>query len=334
VSDIDRELQHIADQIKRSGFRLEIHASGILEDLGWTAAHSTFYRDPETQKFRDIDIRAYKILERSSSGSSLHPYRLCLQMNIQCATSDVYAWVFYLRPLRKPLSFALTIIDHVSVAKGSSIQSYTSQTLPSYGMPPPIPLLSYGAAQSIKTPVELGIIKSSALRCLSDKEIAKTGDEVKRLPKGEQSRPENPFPKIVETTSTVAKSVDFDYTMLHSLMLSALRARARGIPFPEGSYAGDIQIFLPVVLFDGELVVCKNETISRAEQVLLQTFVPSTYVFVPSPPIVIVRKTRFRDFLKEVEEDLLDMADEILAKKSVLDNQLQLMTQQFLSLLG
>jgi len=59
----DQELTFIAQQIEKTGYPLEIHASEELEKKGWNVFHSTFYRDFETGIPREIDIRADKTID-------------------------------------------------------------------------------------------------------------------------------------------------------------------------------------------------------------------------------------------------------------------------------
>lgn len=330
----EKVLKVIADEIDKTGFPLEIFVSRRLEEKSWKVRHSTYYKDYETQEYREIDIRADKTIQQNTQDPELQPYTLCLQMNIQCRKSESDAWVFFMSPVQREGEFLLRFLDYFYVAKSSSLLSLNLYPMPSpYGpVPPPSPVLTLGVANQIKNSMELGVIKPSAFRCLTPKRQAKIYKEVKyQSPDGSTYKSKDARPTIYDSSITVTKSTEYDCQILYGLMHLYLQQRSRGTPTPQGfPYPlGYIQLFLPVIVFDGELVAWSEGKVERADQVLLQTFVPSRQIFLPSPPAVVVKKEGFEDFLRTVDEDLRALSDEIHKNKNLLDTELTVMIQQF-----
>jgi hypothetical protein len=324
----DPELGFIARQIEQTGYPLEIHASEVLEKEGWDVLHSTFYEDFETRGMREIDIRADKTLDRSPSGDTINPYKIRLRLDIQCKKSDTFAWVFFLTPRTKEeMATGLAFLDYLYVAKTSSLSRLYS---PYSAMLPATPTLSPGIAKSLRHMGELKLVNPNTFRSLAATEQAKTYKEIK-VKRIRDSGSADGYPAIYEAAMTVLKATEFDRTNVYTVMQSVINGRLSGIPFPSGTEIGDIQLYMPIILFEGKLIAWQNGHLKNTDQVLLQSQVLSKGFFIPSPSIVVVRRDHLNDFLKSVDEDLLMLADRIHKNRGTLDEEFRLLTQQFAS---
>jgi len=92
---------HLIEQVKKSGFPLEIEISNILDGKDYIVFNSQYYFDEELQQGRDIDLYAVPLdsdplIEKISK--KILPLVLRLELAIECKKSESYAWVFYTRP--------------------------------------------------------------------------------------------------------------------------------------------------------------------------------------------------------------------------------------------
>jgi hypothetical protein len=331
-SNDDAALRFIAGEIDKTGYPLEIHASTVLESERWNVLHSTYYQDYDLQTYREIDIRADKTVDRDSSGNELFPYRLHLRIDVQCKKSDSFAWVFFLRPRRKEdPDICLKFLDYPLVAKTSTLLLMNGLSQSSASIRPPPPTLSLGVANALKTSSDLGIVKPSVFRCLDAGQLARTYKEVKRKRSGAGTSREDKDSKspIYEAAITVVKATEFDFNYMYDMMHYFITTKSRGASFPQEFTLGDIRLYLPIILFDGELVAWQEKSLSRTTEVLLRTYAPSMRYPFPFPSIVVVHKDHFRDFLKRVEDDLANLANTVWNSRGVLDEQLKLMNQEF-----
>ncbi|MGA2237904.1 MAG: hypothetical protein ABSG74_01700 [Candidatus Bathyarchaeia archaeon] len=320
------ELGFIADQIEKTGYPLEMHASEVLEKKDWNVLHSTFYRDSETGIMREIDIRADKAVDRSAAGDTIRPYRLNLRLVIQCKKSDSVAWVFFVTKRKtEEMATSPRFLDYLYVAKTSSLSRLYSP-YPATG--PTVPTLSLGIARSLKHVGDLKVVNPTTFRSLSAIEQAKTYKEIK-MRKVQDSGATGEYPAIYEAAMTVLKATDFDFNNVYTTMQLVVNGRLSGMPLPPGIEIGDIQLYIPIILFEGRLITWQDGHLKKTDQVLLQSQVLSKGFFIPSPSIVVVQRDHLNDFLESIDEDLLVLADRIHKNRDTLDEQLRLLTQQF-----
>jgi hypothetical protein len=325
LEEEDAELRFIASQIEQTGYPLEIHASEVLEKEGWDVLHSTFYEDFDTRNVREIDIRADKVVDRSPSGDTIDPYKIRLRLDIQCKKSDIFAWVFFLTPRRtEEMATGLTFLDYLYVAKTSSLSRLYS---PHAAMLPAAPTLSPAIAKSLRHAGDLKLVNPTIFRSLAATEQAKTYKEIK-MKKTKDSGSAGGYPAIYEAAMTVLKATEFDWSNIYAAMQFVINGRLSGMPPQAGTEIGDIQLYMPIILFEGKLIAWQNGHLKNTDQVLLQAQVLSKG-FIPSPSIVVVQRDHLNAFLKSVDEDLLILADRIYKNRGALDEQFRLLTQQF-----
>jgi len=90
--------ENIIEELKKSGYPLEIKVTLALESRGWNVLNQEGYIDVETNKWRTIDILATKSMELSKSIYE----RLHLSLAIECKKIEEKPWVFFVRD-KKPL---------------------------------------------------------------------------------------------------------------------------------------------------------------------------------------------------------------------------------------
>ena len=88
----------ILKDIAKTGYPLEIRASLVLEEQGWTVTHNPAYLDPEEQKAREIDINAVRAWQVGAPGSPRHV--LLCSLFVECKRSEK-PWVFFVTPVRQ-----------------------------------------------------------------------------------------------------------------------------------------------------------------------------------------------------------------------------------------
>jgi len=104
-SEIRRTLEnHLTEEIKRSGYPLEIEVSSLL-DKDYIVFNTQYYFDEDIKQGRDIDIYAIPFLNVDDiADDKLAPLGLRTEIAIECKKSETHAWVFYTRPLIPPVS--------------------------------------------------------------------------------------------------------------------------------------------------------------------------------------------------------------------------------------
>lgn len=92
-NDTQSEIRKIEEDIKQSGFPLEIEVSSILKKDKWTVRNQAYYLDEDERKQRAVDIIAYKaFFEEFFDHDRLH-----ISLVIECKKSSK-PWVFFTTP--------------------------------------------------------------------------------------------------------------------------------------------------------------------------------------------------------------------------------------------
>ena len=87
----------LTEEIKKSGFPLEIEVSSILENQQWVILNNQPFRDPDEDELRSVDIlsfhgpTAYERLD-------ILPFGFSPRLTIECKKSSSHAWIFFTRP--------------------------------------------------------------------------------------------------------------------------------------------------------------------------------------------------------------------------------------------
>jgi len=86
-------IDHLKEQIKKSGYPLEIEISSIL-DKKWEVMNTDSYFDSDEEKMRDIDINSIREIVENS------PLMTLANLTIECKKNEKFAWVFFTRPYK------------------------------------------------------------------------------------------------------------------------------------------------------------------------------------------------------------------------------------------
>ena len=122
---MSKENEHVAEEIRKSGFPLEIEVADILQRHGWEVIPSSFFYDYDTEEYREIDILAYNHVGTALKGSANYPYRITMGLVLECKKREDTALVFFPRP-RDPNDLdyggvGLASVDSFRIARISSL---------------------------------------------------------------------------------------------------------------------------------------------------------------------------------------------------------------------
>ena len=109
------EIRKIKEDVKKSGFPLEVEVHEILRKFDWRALHQQPFFDKEEGKQRPIDIVAIH-----ADHSPLGDYTLFhMSLIIECKSSVKHPWIFYTVPKEKELfSFPFSPVEHYALPRG------------------------------------------------------------------------------------------------------------------------------------------------------------------------------------------------------------------------
>ncbi|MDD4352967.1 MAG: hypothetical protein PHN56_00765 [Candidatus Nanoarchaeia archaeon] len=109
---MNKELENkIKEDIKKSGFPLEIESSLILNKKGWSVVNSSRYYNENKKDYSEIDIVATKEHEIKGIKNILI---------IECKKFHEGQWVFFKQEISKPNVYNLNIVEN-----GRNISSYS-----------------------------------------------------------------------------------------------------------------------------------------------------------------------------------------------------------------
>jgi len=110
----DKIVSNIKNDIKKSGFPLEIEVGALLSRNNWDVNHQTYFYDQEEDKARALDIVATRLELIESSRLN----RINITLLIECKRSFDKPWVFYTTPKgenHEPMLGSVSFIKFISV---------------------------------------------------------------------------------------------------------------------------------------------------------------------------------------------------------------------------
>lgn len=107
-------IRGIIDEIKMSGYPLEIRITNVLKSYGWIVLNQECYVDYETGKLRTIDIIATKRVDISKS--SIFD-RILIELIIECKHSLERHWVFFIGEKEREFKFPIMIVKNIGKPK-------------------------------------------------------------------------------------------------------------------------------------------------------------------------------------------------------------------------
>ncbi|MFH1626123.1 MAG: hypothetical protein ABID54_13350 [Pseudomonadota bacterium] len=329
---VDDKTKFIKQEIERSGFPFEMEITSILKEDGWDVLPSTPYWDEDEGKWREIDIKAYKSIEQGPDGENLKPYSLSVALIIECKKTDDYGWVFFPWP-RDARDIELTRVRHIdflTVVKRQSLlmNDVSKGRLPSrteiqmLDLDPDL-VLSYEAvvtpevARKLSFPSELGLISPDIFRFLVAEEKALTYREIKLKGKGSSGLHE-----IFEAINVSMKATKYDMKLHSSGIHAGVELAKKG--HEKGRF--DLTIFLPIIVFGGELYTWRDGTVNEADEVLLEGRCHTERYF-ENMLIAVVKGSNFKAFLSRINEDYGELLRSICLNRGKLDEQVKMILE-------
>jgi len=338
---LSKENEHVAAQIKKSGFPLEIEIADILQRHGWQVFPSSFFYDYDTGEFREIDILAYNVVGTALKDSANYPYRITMGLVIECKKREDTALVFFPRP-RDPNDLdyggiGLASVDSFRIARISSLlalhPSLTTGSLrleAEFGLEPK-PFVPAAVAREIWGASEIAnFVQARDFRCLANPEKSLAFDIVK-LAKMEKRFDRNAERKAIHDTMTglvkaTQERLVLDAQLIQDLLDAALDPEiVRSAPHLRQFH---LSYFFPLIVFDGKLKVWREGNVSDADEVLLDVALRSRRYF-HSRLVTVVERGHFDQWLAQFESDAKALVQKITEQRSLLDRQVELLEKNF-----
>jgi hypothetical protein len=278
---------HLIEQVKKSGYPLEIEISNILDSKHYVVFNSQYYFDAEEGKGRDIDVYALP-LDPDPVNDKILPFSLRLELTIECKKSEPYAWVFYTRPRMSMNSIYMEGQLTTTFPKLKEFSGDSSEWL----------------------------LKAECLKLHYDRfdRIAIAYDELKKGKADEKVGSHKN--EIFEATNQLTKFVSY---LNHSTekRLSDLHDFKREM----------IMILFPIIVFDGDMfeVFFKGgePTLWKTKHLLLSTHRYCSYCKeFKSFTIDVVHRSYFEEFTELLRTHLIKMNEVILEKHDELLNKI------------
>jgi hypothetical protein len=330
---VENKTRFIKEQIEKSGFPFEMKVASIVKGAKWEILPSSPYWDEDEEKWREIDIKAYRTIKQTPDGESLSPYSLSIALIIECKKTDEFGWVFF--PwARDTLDMQLPRIqylDFLTVVKRQSLllEEIRLRRFPS---PAEIRLLnldpdlfsSYQAlvspevARKLKFMSELEIITPDSFEYLAAEEKSLSYKEIKL----EKAKGGGGLREIFEAVNALIKATKYDMKLRSSAIYAGAELAKRG--HEKGRF--EIMIFLPLLVFGGELYIWREGEVSEASQVLLEGRCHTKRYF-ENMLIGVLKDNYLKEFLTSVEKDCAWLAKQICSKRTTLDEQVKLILE-------
>lgn len=269
---------HYLEEIKKSGYPLEIRISNLLDNRGYVVFNTHYYFDEEAKQGRDIDIYAMP-KECHPKEDKLAPFNVRTELVIECKKSETHAWFFYTRP-RIPMSSIYI-----------SGQYRTT-----------VPQPETYSAQSFKSLFEYELLK---LHYNNFERVAIAYDEIKkRKNKGESKGRKEIF-------EAVNQLVKFTCYEIHQIFNRIEKFKK------SNTYSEHLIFFFPIIVFDGDLFEVSfysgEPRLNRRNHILLTTHYRCPYCQeVESFTLDIVNTSYFDDFLEIMAKSHWEIRETIL----------------------
>jgi len=327
------KMKFVKDAIEKSGFPFEMEIASILKNDGWEIMPSSPYLDWDEEKWREIDIKAYKSFTRTLNGESIEPYRLTIALIIECKKTDEFGWVFFPWP-RDPTDMQLTrikinSIDFLTLIKQ---QSLLKETTPKskWGIPTNLPIQearmlnldpSLVAEDAMVTPEiarklkffsDIDLVTSETFRFLAAKMKALSYKEVK-LKELKGSGPH----EIFESINALIKATKHDMELCSRGVYAGAQLAKWG---KKGEFG--IRIFLPLLVFRGDLYTWIDGNVNEADEVLVEGRCHTRSYF-DNMLIDVVTAKYFKEFLINLNKDCMGLLGRIYENKQKLDEQVK-----------
>lgn len=321
------------DWILKTGYPLELEVIDMLKAQDWEVMPSANYYDEDEEKWRELDIKAYKGLDYGEAHyTPAWPYRLTLTLIIQCKKSEKYAWVFF--PVATTNDARTLRLEHIDFLKVTRVQSLASRDalavrrhrMLGIGRDVLIepPLLNPAVARKIKWLTEIVPFGAADFQSFMGKTVSSIGT-VAPLSGKEKGRDE-----VFEEAATVSKASVYELELTSDVIHEVMSLLLQGyVPHPaELKPYLNINVLVPIIVFDGILCLWRGKD-SDLEEIdhLVYLFDYRSPRYFGRRPITIITKGSFELLLKGLETDLTNLARKFREKKPELDRQMTLIVK-------
>lgn len=330
---MDDKVSFIKEAVEKSGFPFEMEIASILKEDGWEVLPSAPYRDEDEEKWREIDIKAYKTSNQTPDGESIKPYSLRVALIIECKKTDEFAWVFF--PwARDTKDIELSRVNHVDFLTVIKLQSLLMDDVRKGRLPSPAEIrmldlepdlfLSYEAmvtpeiARRLKFLSELGVIRPNAFRFTAAKEKALSYKEIK-LRKRQRGKGESGLHEIFEAVNVLIKATKHDMRLHSSTIYAGAELKKMG----EEHGRFEIMVYLPILVFGGELYTWSEGNVKEVSEVLLEGRCHTKRYF-DNMLIGVTKGSNFKEFLSKIDADITELLCQICSNRSKLDEQVKM----------
>jgi hypothetical protein len=330
---VDEKARFIKEAIEKSGFPFEMEIASILKQDGWDVLPSAPYWDEDEEKWREIDIKAYKSIDRCPDGQSLKPYSLCVALIIECKKTDEFAWVFFPWPRdARDIDFPrVNCVDFLTVVKRQSLlmagmsrgETPSRAEIRMLDLDPDL-FSSYQAmvtpevARKLKFPSELGLLRANIFGFLVAQEKALTYKEIK-LKKLRNTKGESGLHEIFEAVNVLIKATKHDMRLHSSAIYAGAEIKKMG--HEQGRF--EIMVFLPILLFGGDLYTWKNGNVNETNELLLEGRCHTRRYF-DNMLIGVVKDNYFKEFLARIAEDSTQLSQWVCSQRDKLNEQVRM----------
>lgn len=280
--------EYLTEEIKKSGYPLEIEVSSILRDSGeWVPLNQQYYLDDEQNEGRTIDIASINLgrWTKSNSLPKTEPFNMRTDMVIECKKSNTHAWVFFTVPevYRAPF-FSGQTLEFLSVLTNGKF-SIRGEVVPFFRNMATDSLLHYDRFERI------AIVYDEIN--LSGKSRGKERGE------------------IFEAVNQIAKYTCYDF--------ERITKRIREITSRLFCF------YFPVIVFDGKMYECIIEEnipkLFNRNHILLRTsYRPKYSDEALNYGIDVVQREEFPKFIQEIQNDIYRLAERISERRDKLVN--------------
>ena len=307
------EEERLSDQLKKahewvskSGFPMELETIEILKNLGWAVMPSVNYFDEDEAKWRELDIKAYRLAQFGESIIPNWSYTLRLTLIIQCKKSEKFIWIFFPTDLQHERR--IECIDFLKVMRVQSLASRDPISIKhhrtlgvSRNMLSEPPLVTSDTAKQIRWLNELVIFGVDDFQSFINAQAVSVATVA---PLSGGGKPPN---ELFEAAVTATKALVYERELVseyHYSALSFLRdANLRSLINRESSL--EVDIILPIIVFDGALLLWegREKDLKQVDHVVY-TFDNRSSHYFGGYMINILEKSILGEFLTNINADL------------------------------
>lgn len=335
--DLRTENEHVAEEIRKSGFPLEIDIAETLERHNWEVMPSVFYYDLDDSEFKEVDLLAYKTVGSSLQDSPNYPYVVRIALVIECKKREKgIIWIFFPRP-RKPddpvySGAGLAAVDSFQVAKISSFHELEPSLALSrelgFSLKPKL-FVPLEVARKVWSAHQMDLVTARDFSCLSKGEVSLSYDTVKLTKQETKFNRNSERNQIHSALTGLAKAVDERLEKEADLLQNFLEATLDYGHLQPQLRRFYLEYFFSVLVFDGKLKARRKSMVTDTDEVLHEVPLRSRHYF-HNRLVSVVSREYFNEWLAEFEKNANAVVQKIIAQRDKLDRQVELIEKNYI----